>query len=131
MAVFFSGVGGYAYFTPTGGTQKTVANQNWSADYSNRLAEVTNAGSGGNAQFIATVNEQTGQFDIFWDSTNLPAAAGIFPGNTGTIALQYGTSGHQDQQLIIIEKAAPKLNTQNGAIQVSISYRGNGPVLQT
>jgi hypothetical protein len=129
-AIFWSGIGGYALFTPTGGATQTVANQNWAADYSNRLAEVTNAGSGGNAQYIATVQEQQGTFDIFWNSLLLPYQAGIVPGGTGIIQLLYGTSGHSDTQFIIIEKASPKLNTQNGAIMVSIAYRGNSTPVQ-
>jgi hypothetical protein len=128
---FFSGVGGYARFTPSGGATLTVANQNWNADYTNRLAEVTNAGSGGNAQYIATVNDQSGSFDVVWDSTNMPQTGGLTAGASGTISLVYGTSGHSDSQSILIEKVSPKLNTQNGAIQYSVSYKGNSAIVQT
>jgi hypothetical protein len=123
---FFSGVGAFAKFTPTGGAQLTVANQNWNADYENRLAEVTNAGSGGNAQYIATVNDQSGSFDVIWDSTNRPEGQGIFAGASGTIVLFNGTSGFNDSQLIVIQKLTKKLDCKGGsAIMYSIAYKGN------
>ena len=64
---FHSGVGGHLV---SGVTSFSVLD--WSFTTTNRVAEVTNAGSGGYAEFIATVVEGSGTANCLWDSTNIP-----------------------------------------------------------
>lgn len=128
MGLFWSGIGGDVSFTPSGGVEMTVANKSWAKNKKNKLNDITNAGSGGNEQYISGVNAQDGSFEVFWDSTLPPETNGLKEGNTGVLVENFGNSGHSYSQSVIIESIAPKVDAQQGAIMYTVAYKGNGPV---
>jgi hypothetical protein len=126
---YWSGVGGEVRFTPDEtGVEITVNNTEWSKDRSNRLAEVTNAQSGGNSKYIASVNDQDGTFTVVWDSDAEPESVGLIEGALGVLKEYLGASGSGKEQDVIIGKLSFKVNTQNGAIMYTVTYKGNGPI---
>lgn len=127
---YWSGVGGVVTYTPdsTGVEITTINNKEWSKDEANRLSEVTNAQSGGNAKYIGSVNEQNGTFTVVWNSAAVPSSVGLTVGLGGTIKEYLGGSTKYKSQAVMIEKITHKVNAQNGAIEYTVTYKGNGAV---
>lgn len=128
---FWGGQGGTVEFTPKGGSQMTVANKSWKFKRANKVNEVTNAGSDDQEQWIAGVSGQEGSFEVFWDSTLPPESNGLYDGNTGTLILNLGASGHYYSQTVIIVSIEPALDAQQGAIMYTVSYKGITSVTYT
>lgn len=128
---YWSGVGGVVKVTPTAtGVEITVNNHTWGKDEANRLAEVTNAQSGGATKFISTVDYEDGSFDVVWDSTATPQSVGIQRGKGATLKEYYGNSTKYKSQSIMIEKIATKVNTRGDAIGYTVTYKGNGAITE-
>lgn len=126
---YWSGVGGVVKFTPDlTSIEITLNNFTWTKNAKNRLAEVTNAQSGGHAKYIASVSEADGSFDVVWDSAAVPENLGIFPGSSGTIKEYLGGSTKFKSQSIVIEQISHKVDTRNGAITYTCTYKGNGAI---
>lgn len=127
---YWSGVGGVVTFTPdaTGIEITTINNTEWSKDEGNRLSEVTNAQSGGQSKFIASVNEEDGTFTVVWNSAAVPSSVGLIQGKPGTLKEYLGASTKYKSQAVMIQKISHKVNAQNGAITYTVSYKGNGVV---
>lgn len=126
---YFSGVGGKVTFTPDStAVEITVNNTEWTKDESNRVSEVTNAQSGGNAKWIPSVDEQDGSFPVVWDADNPPLSVGLYAGSTGLLKEYLGDSGEFFSQEIVISKVSHKVTTQSGAIMYTVTYKGNGVV---
>lgn len=128
---FHSGVGGHLV---SGATSFAVLD--WSFTTTNRVAEVTNAGSGGYAEFIATVVEGSGTANCLWDSTNIPDAgtAGLLDPNRigGTdlvvLKLYVGNSSKFYTFSAVIESLQVTSNAQNDAVKFSVNFKSSGTI---
>jgi hypothetical protein len=130
-ATFHSGVGGYL---ASGATNFSVID--WSFTTTNRVAEVTNAGSGGYAEFIPTVVEGSGTANCLWDSTNIPDAgtAGLLDptriGGSDLVVLKLlcGNSTKFYTFSAVIESLQVTSNAQNDAVKFSVNFKSSGTI---
>jgi len=129
---YWTGVGAVVVYVPDStGIPIAVNNTEWNKTQKARLGEVTNAQSAGSTKWIAGPREQNGSIPINWDSSVPPVSVGIIEGTTGVIREYYGNSGRYKSQAVIIESLDYKANTQNAAaIAYTLSYRGNGPIVE-
>jgi hypothetical protein len=128
---YTSGVGGVVYFTPdsTGIQITTINNRGWDTEEMNRLAEVTNAQSGGEAKWLATVREGSGTFEVNFNTAATPDSVGLTAGATGTMICVIGNAVHQKSMPTIIEKIAFKSVAKGGeAVTYTVSWKRNGAV---
>jgi hypothetical protein len=125
---YWSGVGSDIEFTPDATAIEItgISNTGWAVDESNRLAEVSNSQTGNHAVRIACLDDTDGSFEVVWDSNLDPTPNGIYVGATGLLKVFKGTSGNGKEQDIIIEKVSSKASVQQGAVMLTISYKGNG-----
>jgi hypothetical protein len=93
----------------------------------NRLSETTHSGSGGNAQYIKTVNEYSGSVTANWDSTAVPEAV-IDVGSTVNLVLYMGDSNKAYSISAIIETLEPSVPNQQGHVTYSFTWKGIGPM---
>lgn len=130
-ATFHSGVGGYLM---SGATNFAVID--WSFTTTNRVAEVTNAGSGGYAEFIPTVVEGSGTANCLWDSTNIPDVGTAGPldptrisgTDTVTLKLYCGNSTKFYSFAAVIESLQVTSNAQNDAVKFSVNFKSTGVI---
>jgi hypothetical protein len=97
----------------------------WKMTKKNRLAEVTHSGSGGNAQYLKTVNEYSGSVTANWDSTAMPEAV-IDVGTTVTLQLYMGDSNKFYSISALIETLEPSVPNQQGHVTYSFTWKGTG-----
>jgi hypothetical protein len=125
MATFWNGVGGHMTLAAT-----NFAVIDWSLDKSSRLAEVTNSGSAGVAQYIAGVKEYSGTTNIVWDSTSHVETVAL-EGASVTLKLYLGSSTYYYTLTALIEKISPRVNTRQDAITVSVQWKGTSTISLT
>ena len=123
--------GGVVLFTPdsTGVQITTINNTGWGIDESNRLAEVTNAQSLGQAKWIATVAEGSGSFDVIFNTAATPDSVGLSAGATGVMSCLIGNNVHSKTFPAIIEKMSFKSVAKGGeAVTYTCNWKRNGAV---
>lgn len=128
-----SGVGGKLTATST-----DFQVLDWSFTTTNRLAEVTNSGSLGYAEYIATVTEGSGTANCVWDSTNIPdgGAPGLLEpfrgisGTTDTVVLKLycGNSTKFYSFTAVIESLQVTSNSQNDAVKFTVNFKSTGVI---
>jgi hypothetical protein len=127
MATYWNGQGGKVS-AGAGPTDLDVIT--WSLKKGSRLAETTNANSGGAASYIAGVKEYSGTFDVMWDSTALPETV-IGEGMQVTLKLYMGGSTKFYQISAVIESLEPKVDARQGAVMYTCSWKGTGTITNT
>lgn len=124
IATFHSGQSGYITVT---GTRLDITD--WQHTLTARLAEKTNSGSGGHAQFHKVLEEGQGSCNIPWDSENIPDVdITLDTGDEFTFRGYLGDSGKFYQYPAIVESTQVTVNTQNDIIRMTVNYRVNGAV---
>jgi len=121
---FHSGVGGKVEIGST-----VIPITDWQFTKTARLAEVTNSGSGGIAEWKKVLVEAAGSFNAPWDSDQLPDVdVTLDAGDTVTLDLFCGDSTKFYVVPSIIESVQVVTNTQNDVVRYTVNFRSNGTI---
>ncbi len=124
MPTYWSGAGSIVKFTPTSGSEITgISNDSWGEDTEARTAEVSNAQTGNYVARIGGLEDASGSFDVVWDSTLEPDAAGIKANATGTLKQYYGNSTKYRTRSVIIQKVSRKANVRQGELRFTVNWQ--------
>lgn len=95
----------------------------------NRLAEITNSGSSGNAEWQATVKEGDFTVKLVWDSTNLPDTdLSADAGDSIAVVGNIGDSGKTQSFTGVIEELTLDWDNEQGVVMATITGKTTGAI---